>query len=134
MKSIAAVCAICLLGVFTSCQGQEKRKTQKETTISQKEIVKTDSSKQMNLLDEQTKMFGQIFDLGGAGKDNPLSGATNYLELIEKMEGSEEQKKQLREIYNLYDTSLDSKKKEELKAKVDKMLTEAMDKSQNNSQ
>ena len=127
------------MGVLTSCQGQTHLpdgKIKKEQTLVQevKEPKKIDSSKQLNLLDEQTKMFGQIFDLGGAGEDNPLGGATNYLELIDKMEASEVLKQQLRDMYDLYDTSLDPKKKEALKAKVDKMLTEAMDKSQNNSQ
>lgn len=124
MKTIITLLIVCFLGAFSACNGQTT-----QSISEQKETVQKDSGKQMNLLDEQTKMFGQIFDLGGAGEDNPLGGATNYLELIEKMEGSEEQKQQLREIYDLYDTSLDPKKKEELKAKVDKMLTEAIEKS-----
>ena len=44
------------------------------------------------------------------------------------MEGSEALKEQLREIYDVYDTSLDPTKKEELKIKVENMINEAMDK------
>lgn len=112
------------MGILTSCQGQAK----KEQTLAQEVIEpkKIDSSKQMNLLDEQVKMYNQVFTLGGAGDESPVMGATNYRELIEKMEGSEELKQQLREMYDLYDTSLDPKKKEELKLKVSKMLQEGM--------
>lgn len=126
MKALTTVLTICLLGCFTACQGQVK----KETTEVQKELkaIETDSSKSMNLLDEQTKMFNQVFTLAGAGEDNPLGGATNYLELIEKMDMPEEQKQQLRDMYELYDTSLDPKKKEELKLKVNKMMQEGMEK------
>lgn len=129
MKSIKTIIVISLVGAISACQGQTEKK---ETTkvITTKEEVSRDTLKQLNLLDEQTKMFNQVFTLAGAGEDNPLGGATNYLELIEKMEMSEEQKQQLREIYDLYDTSLDPKKKEELQLKVNTMLQDAMSKSQ----
>ncbi len=127
------------MGVLTSCQGQTHLpdgQAKKEQTLVQevKEPKKIDSSKQMNLLDEQVKIFDQIFTLAGAEDESLVKGATNYRELIEKMEGSEALKQQLRDMYDLYDTSLDPKKKEALKVKVDKMLTEAIEKSQNNSQ
>ncbi len=116
MKSITTLLIICFLG-YSSCNAQTKETVQKDTT------------KQMNLLDEQTKMFSQIFEMAGAGEDNPLGGATNYLELIEKMEAPEEQKQELREQYQLYDLSLDPKKKEELKILMNKKLQKAIDES-----
>ncbi len=118
---------ICLIGAFVSCQGQEKHE---ETTLKkQQKTMELDTTKQMNILDEKVKIFDKVFTLAGAGEDNPLGGATNYLELIEKMDAPEDLKQQIREIYDLYDTSLDPKKKEELKIKVSKMLQEGIDKS-----
>ena len=89
--------------------------------------------KEMNLLDEQTKMFGKIFELGGMGEENPFGGANNYLELIENSKMTSKQKEQLREMYKVYDLSLDPNKKDSLKLAVDKMLKKAMEKTQNDS-
>ncbi|WP_273567981.1 hypothetical protein [Maribacter halichondriae] len=128
MKAITTLLIICLVGCITACQGQ----TTKES--SEKETLKTtgekDSSKQMNLLDEQVKMYGSVFELAGAGEDNPLSQAENYGELIEKMDLPEEQKVTQREHYKVYDLSLDPTKKDSLKIMVGKMLENAMEKSQ----
>jgi len=128
MKSTITMVIICLLGTFTACQSQGKNDSFKIT--KEKEPVLADTTKQMNLLDAQTKMFNQVFTLAGADEDNPLGGSTNYIELIEKMEVPQEQKQQIREIYDLYDTSLDPKKKEELKVKVNKMVQKAIDRTQ----
>ena len=76
-------------------------------------------------------MYGQIFDLARAEDKNPLGGATNYLELIEKMKTSEELKQQLREMYKVYNLSVDPKKKDSLKLMVDKMLKNTMEKTKN---
>lgn len=122
MKAILTVVTISLLGSFTACQGQIE--------ASKNAAKISDTTKQMNLLDEQTKILSQVFTLGGAkSDDNQFAGTTNYLELIEKTEMSEEQKKELREIYKLYDLSLDPKKKVEFETKVNKKLKEAIDKS-----
>ncbi|MBD0777357.1 hypothetical protein HPE56_06100 [Maribacter sp. ANRC-HE7] len=117
MKTKASLLIICAFGFFTTCHGQSK--------------TKQDSSTQINLLDEQTKMFSGIFDLAGAGAENPMAGAENYTELIEKMDAPEELKQQLREMYNVYDKSLDPKKKDSLKLAVGKMLNNAMEKTKN---
>lgn len=117
MKRKATLIFICALGIFSTCHAQSK--------------TKQDSSKQMNLLDEQTKMFSNIFNLAGAGEENPMAGAENYRELIEKMDAPEEQKQQLRDMYNVYDSSLDPKKKDSLKLAVGKMLNNAMEKTKN---
>ena len=106
-------------------------KAQTNNSPAQTEIIKEkDTIKQMNLLDEQTKIVNQVFTLGGMSPgESPTKGTDNYLALLENMEGTDEQKTQLREIYDLYDTSLDSTKKEELRIKFTKMLEEAMAKS-----
>lgn len=127
MKTIIPLLLVCFLGAFSTCNGQTSR-----TASSKKKIAQEDTIKQMNLLDEQTKMFGQVFTLAGmSDEENPTGGATDYLDMIEKMEGSEELKEQIREIYDIYDTSLDPTKKEELKIKFTKMIEEALAKSQN---
>lgn len=124
MKTVITLVVICFFGSFTACQGQSEKATSKNTAKT------SDTTKQMNLLDEQTKILSQVFTLGGASKeDNPFAGTTNYLELIEKTQMPEEQKKELREIYKLYDLSLDPQKKAEFETKVNKKLKEAMDKS-----
>ena len=125
MKSIKTSIIVCLLGAFTACQGQVEKKEPIKTQTT-KEVVLKDTVKQMNLLDEQTKVFGSVFNTMGA--DNPFGDATNYREYIENSEMPEEQKQQIQEMYELYDASLDPERKEELKLRVDKMLKEAMEK------
>lgn len=126
MKTKITLLLICTMGAFSPSIGQTSQVN--SDTI---EVIEQDTSKQMNLLDEQTKMLGQVFALGGmSDEENPTGGATNYLDMINNMEASEELKEQIREIYNLYDTSLDPTKKAELKIKVAKMLETAMAKSQ----
>ncbi|WP_405413027.1 hypothetical protein [Maribacter sp. Asnod1-A12] len=120
------VVSICLLGFITSCQGQV------ETEVSKQKSVKTNTDKkQTNMLDQQTKIYGQIFDLGNAGQNNPTKGATNYKDLILKMDLPEEQKKSLIEQYNIYNLSADPKKKDSLKIAVGKMLENALEKTKN---
>ena len=119
MKTLTILFTICSLGFGTICQAQ-----------SDQENSKTVPLKQMNLLDEQTKMFGQIFDLAGTGEENPLGGATSYSEVIEKMDAPEEQKEILRKQYKSYELSLISTKKDSLKTMDGNMLNDAIEKSQ----
>lgn len=126
MKTTITLLIICIMGAFSACNGQAS-----QTTPSKKEIAQEDTTKQMNLLDEQTKMYGQVFTLAGmSDEENPTAGADDYLEMIEKMEASEDLKQQISEMYDLYDTSLDPKKKEELQVKILKMFEEGLEKSQ----
>ena len=82
------------------------------------------------MLDEQTKIFGQVFTLAGmSDEENPTGGATNYLELIEKTEMPDELKQEIRALYEIYDLSLDPKKKAEFELKLNKKLKEGMDKA-----
>ena len=127
MKTTITLLIICIMGAFSACNGQAS-----QTTPSKKEVVQKDTAKQMNLLDEQTKMYGQVFTLAGmSDEENPTGGADSYLEMIEKMEASEDLKQQIREMYDVYDASLDPAKKEELQIKILKMFEGAMEKSQN---
>lgn len=100
------------------------------TAQNSEELTKKDSTKQMNLMDEQANLLGSIFDTTENDGENPFSGTTNYLELIEKMGGFEADKKYLRDQYQLYNLSTDPKKKEEFKVMFNKKLKEAMDKRQ----
>lgn len=119
MKVITTISTLLLLSLITPCFGQ--------TNSTQ------DSTKQMNLLDEQVKVYGSVFSLGGVtAEENPAKDATNYLDLLEKLNISPELKKQVQETYQLYDTSLDPKKKEELKIRANKMIQDAMAKSATN--
>lgn len=118
MKTLTTLLIICITGFSTICQAQTDQVKSKADTV-----------KPMNLLDEQVKMYGSVFDLAGAGEDNPLGGSTNYSEALEKMDASEELKEQLREIYELYDASLDPDRKAELKIRINKMLKDAKEKS-----
>lgn len=119
MKIIKVTLLVFLLGTVSN---------QAQTSDKPSNLEK--DKKEMNLLDEQTKMFGQIFELGGMGEENPIGGATNYLELIDKSEIPPEQKDRLREMYKVYDLSLDPTKKDSLKLMVDKMLKKALEKTQ----
>lgn len=128
MKSIPSLLIICIFGSFTACSGQVKKEN--TVTLNSQQKEKTDTTKQMNLLDEQAKILGSVFGNLESGGENPFEGTTNYLELIEKMEGPEGDKQYLREQYQLYDLSLDPKKKEEFKLMFNKKLKEAMEKAQ----
>jgi len=79
----------------------------------------------INLLDVQADLFTDLFgdDLNG----NHTGEVNGYLDLIEKMDASEEQKQDLREQYKIYSLSLDPTKKDSLKLLFNKRLQEAMD-------
>ncbi len=123
MKTLTTLLIIFITSFSTICLAQ-----------TDQEKSKGDTLKPMNMLDAQTQMYGQIFDLSGAGEHNPLGGASNYLELIEQMDLSEDQKEKLREQYKQYDRSLDSKKKDSLKSDIDNSLMEATEKSKSQNE
>ncbi len=126
MKTIKSLLTLGLVSVCIACQGQAKQENvaKKEAQI----LSKMDTTKQMNLLDEQAKILGSVFGNLETEEENPFTGITNYLELIEKMEGPEADKQYLLDQYKLYDLSTDPKKKEEFKIMFNKRLKEAMDK------
>ncbi len=123
MKTTIKLTLLCLLGTMTIAVAQKKKEPGKGT----------DSVKQMNLLDEQVKILGSVFEMGDAS-ENPFGGATNYLELLEQSDMDPELKKELREQYQIYDLSLDPKKKDSLALAFNKKLKEAMEKSLNDTQ
>ena len=72
-----------------------------------------------NFLDLQASTLGNIFGdslTGGKGK------VTNYLELVDKSDIPEAEKKQLREAYLLYSKALDAKGKDSLQTVLSKQL------------
>ena len=103
MKSLTTLSIIGILGFSLSCKAQ-----------TDDEHLKKDAAKPMNLLDEQVKIYGGVFDLAGAGTDNPLVGSTSYLEAIENMDATKAEKENLREQYYQYDSSLTVKEKDSL--------------------
>jgi len=114
-----------LFGLFISLSGQAQQ--QKEPKDSERK--NTASSKQMNLLDEQVKVLNSVFELGNP-VENPLEGNTTYIGLLESTEIEPELKKELREQYQIYDLSLDPKKKDSLKIVFAEKLRKALEKSQ----
>lgn len=118
MKTKITLTLVCLFGLAAFGNAQTNN------------TATTDSSKQMNLLDEQVKVLNSVFALGGEA-DNPLGGATNYLQLLNQSDMDPELKKELKEQYKIYDLSLDPNKKDSLAIAFNKKLQEAMEKSQN---
>jgi len=126
MKTIKSLFTLGLVLLSIACKGQVKQETVIKEDIQN--LSKMDTSKQINLLDEQAKILGSVFGNLETEEENPFAGITNYLELIEKMEGPEADKQYLRDQYKMYDLSTDPKKKEEFKLMFNKKLKEAMDK------
>lgn len=72
-----------------------------------------------NFLDLQAGTLGNIFGdslTGGKGK------VTNYLELVDKSDRPEAEKKQLREAYLLYSKALDAQGKDSLQTVLSKQF------------
>lgn len=132
MKTIKTIMTLGLITMCTACRGQAKQENAVKKEAQN--VSKIDTAKQMNLLDEQAKILGSVFGNLETGEENPFEGITNYMELIEKMEGPEADKQYLREQYQLYDLSTDPKKKEEFKVLFNKKLKEAMDKGMTEEQ
>lgn len=91
MKAIATLLTICFMGCLATCHRQEKKETTGSPQQQEKSMV--NSSKQMNLMDEQTKIFGQMFVMGAAGEDNPIGGARKSSELLDKNDCPEERQR-----------------------------------------
>ncbi len=131
MKNLNTLLTICLLGWFTTSIGQTTAEKSTNKTFDQKQTKET--SKPMNLVDEQVKILGGLFsELDSGNESNPFNGSTNYLEVIEKMDAPKETKEYLKEQYKLYALSIDSTKKDSLNIMVDKMMQKAMEKAQKN--
>lgn len=79
----------------------------------------------INLLDAQTKVLTDVF--GDDFNGNHTGEVTGYLDLIEKMDATPEQKQDLRDKYKIYSLSLDPAKKDSLKILFNKKFQKAME-------
>lgn len=113
--------------VLASCLGlhaQDKKQTTGTNTSTKKE---------MNLLDEQAKLFGNLFgdtDKDINGNKDPFKGVTNYEELLNKSQLDPETKNQFWSMYQLYDKSLVPQEKDSLKMIMEKFLAKEMETQQ----
>tara|TARA_R110000765_G_scaffold115714_4_gene208685 strand:- start:4384 stop:4728 length:345 start_codon:yes stop_codon:yes gene_type:complete len=105
MKTLKTFLLIVCLGTFPIIHAQTNPKPQTPVTN--------------NFLDLQAGELGDIFgDSLTGGKGN----VTNYLELVDKSDRPEAEKKQLREAYFLYSKALDAKGKDSLQTVLTKKL------------
>ena len=90
-----------------------------------KDVVKTDKStaKTDNLLDMQTNVLTNVF---GENLDGNSQGKSiGYLELLDKMDKSQEQKAQMKNIYYLQAKELNQKTKDSLGKALEQKIMEA---------
>tara|TARA_R110000744_G_scaffold263552_1_gene377852 strand:- start:4517 stop:4861 length:345 start_codon:yes stop_codon:yes gene_type:complete len=105
MKTLKTFLLVACVGALATVQAQTNPKLQTPVTN--------------NFLDLQAGELGDIFGdslTGGKGK------VTNYLELVDKSDRPEAEKKQLREAYFLYSKALDAKGKDSLQTVLTKKL------------
>ena len=134
MKTLQVlIMALSIPVILTNCVDSNEKKQEKEVApLEDKPIVKTDTIKKMNLLDEQAKMLGKVFGSSDSEEGDKWKKVGNYLDLVEEANFPPDIKKHLVEQYKLYDLSLDPKKKDSLKLVFNKKLNEAMAKSVSN--
>lgn len=106
----------CLIFLFI---GIISANAQSENAEEKKEI------QEMNLLDEQSKLFGNIFgdmeeDIDGT-KD-PFKDVENYEDLLNKSNLDLETKAKFWAMYELYDKSLQAEEKDSIKIELEKFL------------
>lgn len=134
MKTLKVLFAV--LGIvvsLTSCVESNKKKQEIEVApLEEKPVVKKDTIKKMNLLDEQAKMLGKVFGSSDSEEGDKWKKINNYEDMLEEADLTPEIKKHLREQYKLYDLSLDPKKKDSLKLVFNKKLTAAISESVSN--
>jgi hypothetical protein len=127
--------------ILISCGDANEKKTIEETvpeaetvTREEKAVVKADTSKQMNILDEQAKMLGKVFGNANTEEGRAFSKVNNYLDLVEQANFPPDVKKNILDQYKLYELSLDPKKKDSLKIMFNEKFNEALAKSGSNQQ
>ena len=131
MKTIKVLITAFSISIFlSSCMDSKEKPPEKEiTTQEDKTLIKKDTTKQMNLLDEQAKMLGKVFGNSDSEEGDKWKKVSNYMDLVDQANFPPDIKKHLTEQYKLYDLSLDPKKKDSLKLVFNKKLTAAMAKS-----
>jgi hypothetical protein len=105
MKTLKTFLLLACVGALATVQAQTDPKPKTPVTN--------------NFLDLQAGTLGNIFGdslTGGKGK------VTNYLELVDKSDIPEAEKKQLREAYLLYSKALDAQDKDSLQTVLTKQL------------
>ncbi len=128
--SITKLFVCVLLGSVMGCANDPKPSSkQQEESIDEKTLVKEDTMKQMNLLDEQAKMLGKVFGSVDSKEGRAFSKVNNYLDLLDQANFPPDIKKNLSDQYKIYELSLDPRKKDSLKLIFNQKLNEAMAKS-----
>lgn len=113
MKAVKITCTLLIFGTACFVQAQNK-----ETLKTEKSTAKTD-----NLLDMQTNVLTRVF---GENMDvNTQGESIGYLELIEKMDVSEDQKAEMTNIYYLQAKEPNQKTKDSLGNALEQKMKEA---------
>ena len=140
MNTLKSSIAALSISIFIAACGDTNEKKTKEALVPDEGIVtqdvkapvKEDTTKQMNILDEQAKMLSKVFGNVDTEEGRALSKVNNYLDLVEQANFPPDVKKNLLDQYKLYELSLDPKKKDSLKLMFNEKLSEAMAKSVSN--
>ncbi len=140
MNTLKFTIAAFSLGLFLSgCGDAHEKKTNEAlvpeegmVTREEKAAIKEDTTKQMNILDEQAKLLNKVFGNVDTEEGRAFSKVNNYLDLVEQANFPPDVKKNLLDQYKLYELSLDPKKKDSLKLMFNEKLSEAMAKSASN--
>ena len=134
----SAIAALSISIFLTACGDTNEKKTNEAlvpeegiVTQEEKSAVKEDTTKQMNILDEQAKMLGKVFGSVDTEEGRAFSKVNNYLDLVEQANFPPDVKKNILDQYKLYELSLDPKKKDSLKLVFNEKLNEAMAKAVN---
>tara|TARA_R110000868_G_scaffold289544_5_gene549791 strand:- start:4201 stop:4617 length:417 start_codon:yes stop_codon:yes gene_type:complete len=126
------VCIFTLFLLLLSCDDSTDKKLEKKEALTTKKVdvvVHQDTTKQMNLLDEQAKLLSKVFGNVDTEEGRALKNVDSYLDLIEQANFPPDIKKNILDQYKLYELSLDPRKKDSLKLIFNEKLNEAMAKS-----
>ncbi len=131
MKILTSIIAALLIPfMLISCGDSKDKTTEKEiATQEEKALVKKDTAKQMNILDEQAKLLNKVFGNVDTEEGKALKNVDNYLDLVNQANFPPDVKKNILDQYKLYELSLDPKKKDSLKMMFNQKLNEALAKS-----
>jgi len=134
MKALkSTIAAIIISIILISCGESNEKKSENEIKPQEeKALVKKDTAKQMNLLDEQAKLLNKVFGNVDTEEGRAFKKVNNYLDLVEQANFPPDVKKNILDQYKLYELSLDPKKKDSLKMIFNKKFNDALAKSGSN--
>lgn len=118
MKTLQILFVMLVFCISNIVQAQAKNETKEDKT----------QKKETNLMDEQSKLFGNLFgdmDEDIDGTKNPFKDVKSYQELLNQSNMDIETKSQLMTMYELYDQSLDPKQKDSLRISLEKIISES---------